>query len=216
MDKIKKSVRVCFVAYALTTYVLAMVFSGLNRPENKPWLFVVVAGLVFYIVAGIALQIMQHRDKRPVWELAVLAGYPFLAFHLQFKSTAFLTTAFWRYAGWSYFLIMAGGFILAIVLAPLFARLRGAPAGQVGEVLKLGKAHVARYGWKGVGGVIALCALLCAPILYVAWLAMRQANELQARKSWPYAAYVGLGALIMLALTYRHTLFGLLERDRGG
>ncbi|MBA4388852.1 MAG: hypothetical protein C0404_12790 [Verrucomicrobia bacterium] len=48
---IQISLRTAFVAYVLTTYILAMIVSGLHRPENKVLLYLAVAGLVWHIIA---------------------------------------------------------------------------------------------------------------------------------------------------------------------
>lgn len=214
MRQLEIVLRTVFVAYVLATYVLAMIVSGLSRPENRLWLYLAVAGLVWYIIAAVVLQLILHKERQPLWLVAVFVVYPPVTHYLQFSSMNLASLDFWCYAGWAYFLVICGGFILGIVLSPAIARLRGASGQEVSGAIAVGREHIARHGWKGITGALALIGLMCAPIALGAVFGMRHAGSIAARESGWFAAYAALGAAIMLVLTYRNTLFSYLARLR--
>jgi hypothetical protein len=209
-------VRSVAVVYLLATYVLALVFSGLGSPGHGILLTVAVAGLVFYVIGTIVLQMTQHKEGRSILSLVVLIGYPFLSFFLQFGSAEYMSREFWRYAGWTNFVMIEGGFMLGIVLSPLIARGRGMQDSQISSIVRKGREHIANYGWKGLGGAGALVVLLLAPAVLGVWLAVEQAEALKAGQGMTYGAYIFAGILAMAAFTYERTKFGLQEKRWGG
>lgn len=202
--------RFLFVAYGLATFILALVFSGFVNPAFWQG-FLLVVGLVLYIVAGVTLRVAHKTEKRPVAELIPALLYPVLAYYLMFFSFDLGTKRFWMFIGYFQFLVLTGGFMLGIFLAPVIAR-RSYSKEQVAGVVKFGLRYIKSIRREAFA--LVLFTGIWISLAYFAARLMSRLGRPMPRQWVVFCAFFVSALVILTRFTYRHTVFNLMKDEK--
>ena len=203
-----KFIRFLFVAWCIVTYILAFVFTGGQRDPRLTALLL-STGLIFYIIAGATLQIAHAKDKRPVSDLVLAAAYPVLIYAILARGVD-ASRAFWVFVGFLQFILITGGFMLGILLAPVIARGRGMPAEQAGGMVRFGFSYMRLFGRRVVFLALLFAGAIAGMALFSGRL-LRALPESTPMRDTLFAVLSAAGLVAVAIYTYRHTVFNLVQ-----
>jgi hypothetical protein len=202
----EKFIRTLFVVWCIGTYLAGFILSLDGEEPGFTTLMTWGTGLVAYIIAASTAQIMHFRDRGAAWYLLPALLYPLLVYYLLFHRLDYFTGLFWQFLGAAYFLMTVGGFMMGILFAPMIAACRARL--KPGAALKFYLA-----GMKAGASAMVFCLAVLAAAFYIAYDAFRAMHFMSAVQVWKYIFYMAAGMMLMLSLTYRHTLFGMAEKN---
>ena len=206
-----KFVRFLFVTWCVVTFILAFVFTGEHR-DPRLTAMLLSTGLIFYIFAGAGLQIAHATDKRPVSDLVLAAAYPILIYAVIARGLDASRT-FWVFLGFLQFILITGGFMLGLFLAPVIAWGRGMPAEQAGGLVRFGISYMRLFGRRVVFLVLLFAGAIAGMIFFCNRL-LRMLPESTASRDALFAVLSAAGLVIVALYTYRHTIFNLAQDAR--
>jgi hypothetical protein len=206
--------RALFVLYCLAATAVSLVAA--RPPMSRVWVLIpFVIGLVFYLVASVALQTAHAFDGRSLVELLLVAAYPYFVYAAVFLRFDVGSLSFWAFPGVFYFLMLTGGFVFGMILAPLLARREGRDWGAVGETAWRGIELLKTLGLFG-SALIVLPALVLSLAGAAVYLALRLWS-LDAARTVELLLFLAAGAGAILIFSFRHTVFGTaVPSDRAG
>ena len=200
--------RAVFVAWCVVTYILAFVFSG--RMNGTPTAAMLLStGLIFYIFAALGLQLAHAKDKRPVSDLVLVAAYPVLLYFLLARGFD-ASRRFWIFVGYLQFILITGGFLLGIMLGPVIAWGRGMPAEQARGVVQFGLSYMRLFGRRVVFLILLFAGTLAGMVVFGIRL-LHTLPEATPVRDTLFAVLSATGLVVVVAFTYRHTVFNLLQ-----
>lgn len=202
------AIRVIFAIYFLSAYILALTLNGIFQSYN--WkVYLAVIGLIFYIVAILALLIMHKHDSREFYEFLIVAAIPFLAYFLLYSNLGIKTKEFWEFIGFFYFAVIAGGFFIGIVFSPIiyiFTKTTPYTKQEAIETVKTGINFVKKLGLIGFG--IILLSGTALGVIYVLGKLMIIVEDLEFKKKALLLFFLVIKTFIIAKTTYLHTTFG--------
>jgi len=206
--------RTAFVLFCFAATIASLVVA--RPPMTKLWVTLpVVLGFVFYLVASVALQVAHAADGRPLFELAIVAAYPFLVYILVFFRLDVGSGSFWAFPGVFYFLMITGGFILGTVLSPLLARRKGHSWAAIGDTVWTGLEFL--KGQKLFGSALIV---LPALLISLAGAALYFSSKLWILTTFQKAELfflLAIGTAAVIFFTFKHTVFGMVSPgDKAG
>ncbi len=214
----EKAARVALVIYYLYTYLAAFLFSSeRGDPDYDKWFTVLwVCGLVMFIMAAAALQIMHYQDRCSPGRHLALVLFPFLLYLVATGGWDFWSRQFWQFAGYAYFIVITGGFLLGMLLAPVLAMAHGAGAERSRRLAGLGVEWWRQRGKLASG--VALFAVSIAALGFGAWMQCAALDLDTPGAALAVVAFQLAAVLLVAHMTWRHTIFAGLAAapQRGG
>ncbi len=187
--------RFLFVVYCFIALVFGLFFSGIDFSSFVPVLLLVI-GIVFYIIANVALLGAHKKEGRSLADLLFVMVYPFLVYALVFLSFDFSSKLFWMFPGYFYFLVITGGFVLGLLFSPFIA-------GGVRQGFRVfGKMGVMKY----------IGFLLSGVFLVLVWFFVRFLSgfvELSLVQGVVFWFLLLLGIFGVIKFSYRHSSFNI-------
>jgi len=119
---------------------------------------------------------------------------------------------FWVFIGFLQFVLVTGGFMLGLLLAPVIAWGRGMPAEQAGGIVRFGIAYMRLFGRRVVFLILLFAGAIAGMVLFCSRLLQTLPVSTPARDA--LFAVLSAGGLVIVALyTYRHTVFNLAQNS---
>lgn len=189
--------RFLFVSYCFIALVFALFFSGVDFSLLVPIVLLVI-GIVFYIIANVALLGAHKKEDRSLTDLLVVMVYPFLVYLLVFLSFDFGGKLFWMFPGFFYFLVITGGFVLGLLFSPFIA-------GGIREGFRvMGKMGVMKYIGFMLSGVFVVLVWFFTRFLS----GFTELTSVQTAVFW---FFLLLGIYVVIKFSYRHSTFNLAK-----
>ena len=203
-----KLIRFLFVAWCVVTYILAFVFTGGQR-DPRLTAMLLSTGLIFYIFASAALQLAHAKENRPISDLVLVAAYPMIVYFILARGLDASRT-FWVFIGFLQFILITGGFMLGILIAPVIARGRGMSAEQAGGMVRFGFSYMRLFGRRVVFLILLFAGAIAGMALFSGRL-LRALPESTPMRDTLFAVLSAAGLVIVALYTYRHTIFNLAQ-----
>ncbi|MFA7686117.1 MAG: hypothetical protein WCX95_04955 [Candidatus Gracilibacteria bacterium] len=200
-----------FAIYLLVLYIVAAKFAGFFLDPDGPKSYLFVGGLILYIVAIGGLLMTHSQNHRPLYELLIVSAVPILMyFGLNWGSgmTEFMTTRFYIFVGFAYFISICGGFILGILSAPIVYYFNGGK--DASKIVNYGIHFVNNLGLISFGIVLFGLAIL-AIIFTTRELDLRLTNLTSIKKIILYILLTG-ETLFVAKMTYVNTIFAMIKK----
>ncbi len=198
--------RFLFVLYCFVTLVFAFIFSRLDFTAFVPATLLFV-GIVFYIIAIVALQVMHQKEARSLNDLLLVIGYPYLVYFLMFFSLNYRDQQLWIIVGFFYFLVLTAGFVLGIVLSPLIAKLKEFPKEEIRGHLRFGIEFLKRG--RGIGDALFLLIGIFIALVYFYARFLLRFSHLSLYQAFVFYFFLLLGIIAVVKFTFRHTVFNI-------
>jgi hypothetical protein len=205
-------IRFLFVVYCFFMFALSVFFSGMNV-ENILAILVLIIAIIVYIIASATLQMALKKENQPLRHLLLIGLAPYLFYYLLFSQLNYTSRFFWAFPGFFYFLMIAGGFLLGIVLAPMFAKFKAAELeNSIGIMVRFGIS----YGKNLSGFIFPLMIVLgvLSGLSYALIDLLSVFTHLPFYRQVIFYTGLGSGMALVIRITYRQTVFYQKENNR--
>ena len=197
------------MGYFFLMGIVSLYFGDFD-PSSFPAIFGLVLVVIFYLIAGFALQSAHKKDGRSKIDWLILAGYPFLIYYLVFFDFHQSRSFFWILPGYLYFSIIVGGFLGGIILSPRLARLDRYSKEEIRETVDQGWAFVRTWRLYLIWGGLLVVLLLA--LVYIPLTLLIHLEEINGWRIGLFVLLFSAGIIRVNLFTYRHSIFHL-RRD---
>ena len=201
---ISAMLRFLFVFSFFYLMLFALYFAEIDLSSLGNILLISISA-IFSIIASVTLQMIHHKRNGHPADLLLAAVYPFFLYLISFRSFDLTSGHLWMFVGFSLFFIQTGGFILGILLAPVFGWKDLRSLKETKEGVGRGLGYMALLRGRTIFALMLLA--LWAALLYSLKLLTRTAGQSTALDQILFTVFLLLGVALTTRLTYHASTF---------